>query len=100
MRECLKECLSKAHGDNDVARQRKDEMLRRQGYQGSLIMLSSDASLPYDRPNLSKDYLAGTIPFEYVPPKDERFYAENGIETRLGRAVRELDVRGRQIVLT
>ena len=37
------------------------EMLRRVGYQNSLTMLSSDAALPYDRPNLSKDYLAGTI---------------------------------------
>jgi len=35
------------------------EMLRRSGYQGSLVMLSSDESLPYDRPNLSKDYLVG-----------------------------------------
>ena len=50
-------------------------------------MLSSDKSLPYDRPNLSKDYLAGTAPFEYVPLKDERFYTKNSIETRLGRAV-------------
>ena len=62
-------------------------------------MLSSDTSLPYDRPNLSKDYLAGSIPFEYVPLKDQRFYAKNNIETRLGRAVREIDVRSRQVVL-
>ena len=39
------------------------DMLRREGYQGALIMLSSDSALPYDRPNLSKDYLAGTAPF-------------------------------------
>jgi NADPH-dependent 2,4-dienoyl-CoA reductase/sulfur reductase-like enzyme/nitrite reductase/ring-hydroxylating ferredoxin subunit len=75
------------------------EMLRRKGYQGTLVMLSSDSSLPYDRPNLSKDYLAGTIPFEYVPLKDERFYAKNNIEARLGRPVRELDVVGRHVVL-
>src|SRR5512143_360354 len=75
------------------------EMLRRQGYQNSIIMLSSDNTLPYDRPNLSKDYLAGTIPFEYVPLKNESFYAKNHIETRLGRAVRELDVRARQVIL-
>ena len=64
------------------------EMLRRSGYQGSLVMLSSDDALPYDRPNLSKDYLAGTIPFDYVPLKHERFYAENNIDMRLGRPVR------------
>ena len=75
------------------------EMLRRQGYQNSIVMLSSDNALPYDRPNLSKDYLAGTVPFEYVPLKDESFYLKNRIETRLGRAVRELDVRARQVVL-
>ena len=52
-------------------------------------MLSSDAALPYDRPNLSKDYLAGTIPFDYVPLRDESFYEENGIETQLGKNVVE-----------
>jgi len=75
------------------------EMLRRTGYQGSVIMLSGDSALPYDRPNLSKDYLAGTAPFEYVPLKDERFYAENNIETRLGQAVLEIDVRAREVVV-
>jgi len=76
------------------------EMLRRKGYQNSIVMLSSDDALPYDRPNLSKDYLAGTIPFKYVPLKDERFYAENNIETRLGQAALELDVRACEVVLT
>lgn len=75
------------------------EMLRRRGYQGSLIMLSSEASLPCDRPNLSKDYLAGIIPFEYVPLKDERFYAENNIDMRLGRPVLELDLDARRVVI-
>jgi NADPH-dependent 2,4-dienoyl-CoA reductase/sulfur reductase-like enzyme/nitrite reductase/ring-hydroxylating ferredoxin subunit len=75
------------------------QMLRRKGYQNSIVMLSSDTALPYDRPNLSKDYLAGTIPFSYVPLKDESFYAKNHIETRLGRAVREIDVRDRQVVI-
>jgi len=75
------------------------EMLRRNGYQNALVMLSADESLPYDRPNLSKDYLAGTIPFEYVPLKTERFYKENDIETRLGQAAVELDPTARQVVL-
>lgn len=75
------------------------EMLRREGYQASLIMLSSDSSLPCDRPNLSKDYLAGTAPFEYVPLKEERFYAENNIETRLGETVLEIDVRAGEVVI-
>ena len=75
------------------------QMLRRRGYQNKIVMLSSEDALPYDRPNLSKDYLAGTIPFKYVPLKDERFYAENAIETRLSKAALELDVRSREVVL-
>jgi apoptosis-inducing factor 3 len=47
------------------------EMLRREHYQGSIAMLSSDDALPYDRPNLSKDYLAGSAPFDYVPLRQE-----------------------------
>jgi len=76
------------------------EMLRREGYQNSIVMLSQDTALPYDRPNLSKDYLAGTIPFEYVPLRDEGFYEENNIDTRLGRPAEEIDVRAREVVLT
>jgi NAD(P)H-nitrite reductase large subunit len=75
------------------------EMLRRKGYQNSIVMLSSDNALPYDRPNLSKDYLAGTIPIKFVPLRDEGFYEENGIETRLGQAALEIDVRAREVVL-
>ena len=76
------------------------EMLRRVGYQNSLIMLSSDAALPYDRPNLSKDYLAGTIPFDYVPLRDESFYEESGIEMRLGKTAVELDLRAHEVLLS
>jgi NADPH-dependent 2,4-dienoyl-CoA reductase/sulfur reductase-like enzyme len=75
------------------------EMLRRKGYQGAIVMLSSDDALPYDRPNLSKDYLAGTIPFDFVPLRDEGFYEENGIATRLGQAALEIDLRAREVVL-
>ncbi|MGE5260691.1 MAG: FAD-dependent oxidoreductase, partial [Actinomycetota bacterium] len=62
-------------------------------------MLSSDEALPCDRPNLSKDYLAGTIPFEYVPLKDEGFYAKNNVEAHFGRTARELDLAGHQVLI-
>ena len=76
------------------------EMLRRVGYQNSLVMLSSDAALPYDRPNLSKDYLAGTIPFDYVPLRNESFYKENGIELQLGKNVAGLDLSAHEVLLS
>jgi NADPH-dependent 2,4-dienoyl-CoA reductase/sulfur reductase-like enzyme/nitrite reductase/ring-hydroxylating ferredoxin subunit len=75
------------------------EMLRRHGYQNSITMLSSDEALPYDRPNLSKDYLAGTIPFDYVPLRDDRFYADNSIDTRMGLPAIEIDIRSREVIV-
>ena len=75
------------------------EMLRRSGYQNSIVMLSSDNALPYDRPNLSKDYLAGTIPFDYVPLRDDRFYADNNIDTRMGQTAVQVDIRAREVIV-
>src|SRR3954469_19703741 len=43
------------------------EMLRRQEFRGSIVMLSDDAAPPVDRPNLSKDYLAGSAPDDWLP---------------------------------
>src|SRR5262249_28445215 len=43
------------------------EMLRREGYQGAITMLSDDDAPPVDRPNLSKDYLAGNAPEDWIP---------------------------------
>jgi apoptosis-inducing factor 3 len=62
-------------------------------------MLSSDDALPYDRPNLSKDYLAGTIPFDYVPLRDDRFYADNSIDMRMGQAAVQVDIRAREVIV-
>ena len=76
------------------------EMLRRKGFQNSILMVSSDKARPYDRPNLSKDYLAGTIPFKFVPLRDDQFYDENGIETRIGVSSLKLNISSREILLS
>ncbi|HEU5275083.1 MAG TPA: FAD-dependent oxidoreductase [Xanthobacteraceae bacterium] len=75
------------------------EMLRRHGYQGGLTMLSDDAAPPVDRPNLSKDYLAGNAPEDWIPLRPESFYAENNIDLRLGAAVGAIDPRAREVAL-
>jgi len=75
------------------------ERLRRERYQGSIVMLSNDDAWPIDRPNLSKDYLAGNAPEEWVPLRPESFYSENGIELRLKVNVISIDVRSREVVL-
>ncbi len=74
------------------------ERLRREGYQGRLVMLSDDEDLPVDRPNLSKDYLAGNAPDEWLPLRTARFYERNAIELRLGSEVVEIDPRRREAV--
>ena len=75
------------------------QMLRRQHFQGSVVMLSDDDAAPVDRPNLSKDYLAGTAPEEWIPLRGDDFYAEQRIDLRLKTSATEIDVRGREVAL-
>jgi NADPH-dependent 2,4-dienoyl-CoA reductase/sulfur reductase-like enzyme/nitrite reductase/ring-hydroxylating ferredoxin subunit len=75
------------------------EMLRRQDYKGSIVMLSNDDTAPVDRPNLSKDYLAGTAPEEWIPLRGDDFYADNAIDLRLKANVAAIDPRGREVAL-
>ena len=75
------------------------QRLRGEGFQGSLVMLSNDDAPPVDRPNLSKDYLAGSAPEDWVPLRPESFYAEQGIELRLNANVARIDVASREVVL-
>src|SRR5258707_430998 len=75
------------------------EKLRRERYEGDLVMVSGEAAPPVDRPNLSKDYLAGKAPEEWVPLRPDSFYSENGIDLRLGTNATGIDVRAREVVL-
>lgn len=75
------------------------EMLRRQGFDGSLVMLSDDDAPPVDRPNLSKDYLAGTAPEDWVPLRPASFYEETAIDLRLRTKVTGIDVPAQQVTL-
>jgi len=75
------------------------EMLRREGYSGRIAMLSADGSPPCDRPNLSKGYLAGTVPPEYTLLRPADFYKEHDIELKLGARVTTIDTKGREVVL-
>jgi NADPH-dependent 2,4-dienoyl-CoA reductase/sulfur reductase-like enzyme/nitrite reductase/ring-hydroxylating ferredoxin subunit len=74
------------------------EMLRRQQFDGSIIMLSNEAAAPVDRPNLSKDYLAGSAPEDWLPLRPDSYYSEAGIELRLGAEVTAIDTAARHVV--
>ena len=73
--------------------------LRRERYQGRIVMLSSDDAPPVDRPNLSKDYLAGNAPENWVPLRPESYYRENGIELRTNATVALIDPQERAVEL-
>ena len=75
------------------------EMLRREGYGGRVTIVSADDAPPYDRPNLSKDYLAGTAPEEWIPLRPAEFYADSGIELRLRTTATAIDLSARRIML-
>src|ERR1700730_16040253 len=74
------------------------ETLRREGYSGPVTMLSADEAGPYDRPNLSKDYLAGNAP-KWIPLRSPDFYREHGIELKLGARAVAIDPKTREVRL-
>jgi NADPH-dependent 2,4-dienoyl-CoA reductase/sulfur reductase-like enzyme/nitrite reductase/ring-hydroxylating ferredoxin subunit len=74
------------------------ETLRKEGYEGPVTIYDPDSAAPYDRPNLSKDYLAGSAPEDWIPLHPPEFYRERGIEI-VRRRVAELDPRARRVRL-
>lgn len=73
-------------------------MLRQSGHEGSILMLSRDRTPPYERPPLSKDYLAGEKPLERILIRPEAFWAERDIALRLGTHVAEVDWLAHEVV--
>ena len=67
------------------------ERLRRLGCHGSITLVGDEAPGPVDRPNLSKDYLAGTAPEEWLPLRTRAFYDEIGVGLRIGDTAVGLD---------
>lgn len=75
------------------------EMLRREKFGGDIVMLSNDGAAPVDRPNLSKDYLAGSAPEDWLPLRPDDFYTGAGIDLRLKTQVAAIDPKARQVAL-
>src|SRR5215468_2303127 len=74
------------------------EMLRRSGYEGRVTIVDEDDGSPYDRPNLSKDYLAGNAPEEWIPLRPDNFYAQHQIDVVRGRAT-GIDTKHKQLTV-
>jgi len=75
------------------------DTLRREGYEGRLAILSADTDSPCDRPNLSKDFLAGTAEADWMPLRPGDWYAERRIELLLDTRVDAIDVAARRLRL-
>jgi NADPH-dependent 2,4-dienoyl-CoA reductase/sulfur reductase-like enzyme/nitrite reductase/ring-hydroxylating ferredoxin subunit len=75
------------------------DRLRREGYDGPLTMISADDSPPVDRPNLSKDYLAGTAKEDWIPLRAPEYFTDQRIELVLNTRVSSLDLHARQVVV-
>ncbi|WP_164851212.1 apoptosis inducing factor family protein [Larkinella soli] len=75
------------------------EGLREGGFTGRILMITAEDTVPYDRPNCSKEYLQGEAPEEWMPLRSEAFYRENGIELLKNCRVTQVDVPARRLTL-
>ncbi|HEY1959737.1 MAG TPA: FAD-dependent oxidoreductase [Polyangiaceae bacterium] len=73
------------------------ETLRREGYGKTIVLVGDEAPGPVDRPNLSKDYLAGNAPEEWIPIRGADFYSQQAIDFRADDAVKSIDVAARKV---
>jgi len=74
--------------------------LRQQGHEDTIVMLGRDAHAPYERPPLSKEYLAGEKPFERIMIRPEKFWEDKGVTLQLSKAVTEVDWMAHQVVMS
>ena len=74
------------------------EMLRREGYAGTITLIGAEYALPYDRPKLSKEYLAGTADDHALPLRPREFYSQKRIELFVGARVTNVDLKQRQVI--
>ncbi|WP_271439794.1 NAD(P)/FAD-dependent oxidoreductase [Pontixanthobacter luteolus] len=74
--------------------------LRQNGHDGTIIMVGREKEPPYERPPLSKEYLAGEKPFERLYIRPPQFWADKDIDLRLGNGVIEIDALGKTVTLS
>lgn len=75
------------------------ETLRREGFEGRIVLVGDEPEPPYERPPLSKGYLLGTTPEEKLFPREAEGYARLGIELRTGARVARVEADARRLVL-
>src|SRR5687768_9875650 len=76
------------------------EMLRREAYTGPITLVDMDPDVPYDRPNLSKDYLAGNAPEEWLPLHPKEFFDDQKIRIVSGVEAQDIDTGSKTVRLS
>ncbi len=74
--------------------------LRQQGFAGSIAVLGEEPQLPYERPPLSKEFLAGEKAFERMLIRPEAFWAERDVAMLTGRRIEAVDAARKQVIDT
>jgi 3-phenylpropionate/trans-cinnamate dioxygenase ferredoxin reductase subunit len=75
------------------------DTLRREGFAGRLVLIGDEPELPYQRPPLSKKYLAGELTADRLPFRHRSFYDEHRVELKLGVRAERLDPKTRRVAL-
>ena len=74
--------------------------LRQLGFTGSILMVGRDSEPPYERPPLSKEYLAGEKPFERILIRPPQFWEERGVALMLGTNVSKVDPAAKELAVS
>ena len=82
-----------------LAGSRTAETLRALGFEGRVLVCGDEPHLPYERPALSKSFLAGRATRGELALRDPCYWRDRGIEMRLSAPVESLDVRHRTAVV-
>ncbi|MGK2910674.1 MAG: NAD(P)/FAD-dependent oxidoreductase [Sphingobium sp.] len=73
--------------------------LRQMGFEGSVALLGDELEPPYERPPLSKEYLAGDKPFERILIRPHSFWGERNVDLLLGKRVKKVDAKTKAVTL-
>jgi 3-phenylpropionate/trans-cinnamate dioxygenase ferredoxin reductase subunit len=73
--------------------------LRKEGFEGRVVLVGEEAHPPYERPELSKSYLRGEVAFDHLLVRPEGFWADHGVDLRTGVRADAIDVERRTVRL-
>ena len=91
--------IAAAAGQASRGKRVGNNKLRNSGFEGQVTLIGEEPAPPYQRPPLSKKYLLGEMELERLYLRPESFYAENGIDLRLGANVSAIDRAAQEVVV-